>query len=79
MLPNCNWFIGSSSKRDGDYVALAARGFAPRTDRADVYAFEDWWRPIEELIVKADTGGRTTLVAGPPKLGNWVRTGFGAV
>ncbi len=35
--------------------ALKRRGFAPLIDRSEIYAFEDWWRRIEALIVKADT------------------------
>jgi WD40 repeat protein len=34
--------------------ALRRRGFEPLIDRAEIYAFEDWWKRIEELIVKAD-------------------------
>src|SRR5262245_12900594 len=36
-------------------AALRARGFEPLIDRTEIYAFEDWWRRIEDLIVKADT------------------------
>jgi hypothetical protein len=36
-------------------LALKARGFEPLIDRTDIYAFEDWWRRIEALIVRADT------------------------
>ena len=36
-------------------TALTARGFEPLIDRADIYAFEEWWRRIEALIVRADT------------------------
>src|ERR1044072_1871590 len=35
-------------------AALKARGFEPLIDRAEIYAFEDWWKRIEELMVKAD-------------------------
>jgi hypothetical protein len=31
------------------------RGFEPLIDRAEICAFEDWWRRIRSLIVKADT------------------------
>jgi len=34
---------------------LQARGFEPRIDRDDIYAFEDWWKRIQALIVEADT------------------------
>ena len=35
--------------------ALKARGFEPLIDRTDIYAFEEWWRRIEDLIARADT------------------------
>jgi TIR domain len=34
--------------------ALTARGFEPLIDRAQIQAFEEWWRRIEALIVRAD-------------------------
>jgi hypothetical protein len=36
-------------------AALKARGFEPRIDREEIYAFEDWWERIKSLITKADT------------------------
>jgi hypothetical protein len=36
-------------------AALKACGFEPLIDRAEIYAFEDWWKRIEALIVQADT------------------------
>ena len=36
-------------------AALKARGFEPLIDRAEIYAFEEWWKRIEALIVRADT------------------------
>ena len=36
-------------------AALKARGFEPLIDRAEIYAFEDWWIRIEALIARADT------------------------
>src|SRR5215470_14043740 len=36
-------------------AALKARGFEPLIDRTDIYAFEDWWKRIEDLIARADT------------------------
>src|SRR4051812_24781009 len=36
-------------------AALKERGFDPLIDRTEIYAFEDWWKRIEALIVKADT------------------------
>jgi hypothetical protein len=36
-------------------AALKARGFEPQIDRAEIYAFEDWWKRIEALIARADT------------------------
>jgi hypothetical protein len=35
--------------------ALNARGFEPLIDRTEIYAFEDWWKRIQALIVKADS------------------------
>ena len=54
-----NIFV-SYSRKDTEFVdkleaALTARGFAPKIDRSDIYAFEDWRKRIEALIVKADT------------------------
>src|SRR5712671_8132790 len=50
----------SYSRRDIAFVdrleaALKARNFEPLVDRTDIYAFEDWWKRIEALIVRADT------------------------
>src|SRR3977135_894297 len=36
-------------------AALKARGFEPLIDRAEIFAFEEWWKRIEALIVRADT------------------------
>ena len=36
-------------------AALKARGFEPLIDRAEIYAFEDWWKRIQALIGRADT------------------------
>jgi WD40 repeat protein len=36
-------------------AALKTRGFEPLIDRTEIYAFEEWWRRIEALIVRADT------------------------
>src|SRR5215472_15277077 len=36
-------------------AALEMRGFEPLIDRAEIYAFEDWWKRIEALISRADT------------------------
>jgi tetratricopeptide (TPR) repeat protein len=35
--------------------ALKARDFHPLIDRSEIYAFEDWWKRIQNLIVQADT------------------------
>lgn len=35
--------------------ALKGREFEPLIDRAEIYAFEDWWSRIKKLIAKADT------------------------
>src|SRR5580693_1766599 len=50
----------SYSRKDLAFVdrlepALKARGFEPLIDRAEIYAFEDWWKRIQGLIGKADT------------------------
>src|SRR5438552_14344603 len=36
-------------------AALKERGFEPLIDRTDIYAFEEWWKRIEDLIIRADT------------------------
>jgi TIR domain len=36
-------------------AALKARGFEPLIDRTDIYAFEEWWKRVEDLIARADT------------------------
>lgn len=36
-------------------AALTARGIETLIDRSEIYAFEDWWKRIEALIVQADT------------------------
>src|SRR5215468_5286581 len=36
-------------------AALKARGVEPLIDRSEIYAFEDWWKRIQDLIAKADT------------------------
>ena len=35
--------------------ALKMRGIEPLIDRSEIYAFEDWWKRIESLIVRSDT------------------------
>jgi hypothetical protein len=57
--PQAKVFI-SYSRRDmalADRLeqALRARGIEPLIDRSEIYAFEDWWRRIETLIVQSDT------------------------
>jgi tetratricopeptide (TPR) repeat protein len=54
-----NVFI-SYSRKDMDFVdrlgaALTARNFNPFIDRREILAFEEWWRRIQALIIKADT------------------------
>jgi hypothetical protein len=57
--PKTKIFISYSRKditfADRLDVALKARGFEPLIDRTDIYAFEEWWKRIEDLIVRADT------------------------
>src|SRR5262245_49670621 len=54
-----NVFISYSRKdmafADRFEAALKARGIEVSIDRSEIYAFEDWWKRIEELIVNADT------------------------
>src|SRR5580693_2780278 len=50
----------SYSRRDMAFAdrleaTLKARGFVPLIDREEIYAFEDWWKRIENLIGQADT------------------------
>src|ERR1700741_809460 len=50
----------SYSRKDMAFVdrlepALKARGFEALIDRAEIYAFEDWWKRIQALIGRADT------------------------
>jgi tetratricopeptide (TPR) repeat protein len=57
--PKAKIFI-SYSRRDRAFadrieVVLKQRGFEPLIDRAEIYAFEDWWARLQNLIVKADT------------------------
>src|SRR6185312_13252924 len=36
-------------------TALSARGFDILIDRQTIYAFEDWWKRVQELIGQSDT------------------------
>lgn len=50
----------SYSRRDRAFVdrlgeALEARGIHALIDRTEIYAFDEWWKRIENLIVSADT------------------------
>jgi hypothetical protein len=36
-------------------AALKSRGFESLIDRRDIAKFEDWWKRVEELIVRCDT------------------------
>ena len=43
----------SYSRKDAAFVerlgvALKAHGLVPLIDRTEIYAFEDWWKRIEE-------------------------------
>src|SRR3984893_9069519 len=57
--PKTKVFISYSRKdiafADRLDAALKARGFEPLIDRTEIYAFEEWWKRIEALIVRADT------------------------
>jgi tetratricopeptide (TPR) repeat protein len=50
-------------------AALKERGIAPLIDRADIYAFEEWWKRIEGLIAGADT---VVFVLSPHSIGSQV-------
>lgn len=57
--PKAKIFISYSRKdmafADRLEAGLKERGFAPLIDHTEIYAFEDWWKRIEALIVQADT------------------------
>ena len=57
--PKARIFISYSRKdmpfADRLEAALKARGFETLIDRAEIYAFEDWWKRIQALIRSADT------------------------
>jgi TIR domain len=57
--PKAKIFISYSRKdmafADRLEVALNERGFETLIDRADIYAFEEWWKRVEDLIARADT------------------------
>ncbi len=57
--PRARVFI-SYSRRDMEFAdrletGLKERGLTPLIDRTEIFAFEDWWKRVETLIVKADT------------------------
>ena len=50
----------SYSRKDMEFAerleaALKARNIDTLIDRREIYAFEDWWKRIETLIIQADT------------------------
>jgi enoyl-CoA hydratase/carnithine racemase len=57
--PKTKVFISYSRKdiafADRLDATLWARGFEPLIDRTDIYAFEEWWKRVEDLITCADT------------------------
>src|SRR5271163_3939170 len=57
--PKARIFISYSRKdisfADHLEAALKTRGFEPLIDRAEIYAFEDWWKRLQALIERADT------------------------
>src|SRR5580658_7573137 len=57
--PKARVFISYSRKdmafADRLDAALKARGFEPLIDREEIFAFEDWWKRLQALIVRADT------------------------
>ena len=57
--PKAKIFI-SYSRKDMAFAdrldsALKARGFEPLIDREEIYAFEDWWKRLQALMIRADT------------------------
>jgi hypothetical protein len=49
----------SYSRKDSHFAdrieaALKARGFTVAIDRQEIFAFEEWWKRIETLIIQAD-------------------------
>jgi hypothetical protein len=54
VAPKAKVFISYSRKdmafADRLEAGLKARGFEPLIDRAEIYAFEDWWKRIQALI-----------------------------
>jgi hypothetical protein len=57
--PKAKVFI-SYSRNDAVFAdrlaeSLKEHGFTALIDRSEIYAFEDWWKRIETLIVQADT------------------------
>jgi hypothetical protein len=56
---NARIFISYSRKdvafADRLDAGLKARGFEPLIDREEIYAFEDWWKRLQALIMRADT------------------------
>src|SRR6476620_4272865 len=64
----------SYSRKDIVFVdrleaSLKERGFEPLIDRTEIYAFEEWWKRIEGLIVRADT---VVFVLSPDSIGSEV-------
>ena len=57
--PKAKVFISYARKdlafADQIEAALKARGFEALIDRTAIYAFEEWWKRIEDLIGRADT------------------------
>ena len=64
----------SYSRKDMAFVdrlaaGLEANGVALLIDRTEIYAFEDWWKRIENLINEADT---VIFVLSPEAIGSEV-------
>ncbi len=57
--PTAKVFISYSRKdlafADRLEAALKTHGIEALIDRSEIYAFEDWWKRIQDLIAKADT------------------------
>jgi tetratricopeptide (TPR) repeat protein len=52
-IGGCGSRASARSRSEGQ--ALKARGFEPPIDREEIYAFEDWWKRLQALIIRADT------------------------
>ena len=70
--PKAKIFVSYSRKdiafADRLEAALKSRGFEPLIDRTEIYAFEDWWKRLQALIIRADT---VVFVISPDAVGSY--------